>query len=169
VVFPALSLEPSQLCSRKVDGLWRCVQSEEKKFRMLQRYVSLRSVLSCMLMPTLFISPSEDRTSQTMMMHQLIPNYISKSSDFRIPRGGCGGVILMHCLCNRLMAANLGDGVLYVYYWAMARLLCEGVAGVVFGCYTRENGGLFRIVYLHLAHVSKALKRRIATSILTSR
>ena len=33
----------------------------------------------------------------------------------------------------------------------------KAFAGVVFDVYTRENGGLFRIVYLHLAHISKGL------------
>jgi hypothetical protein len=67
-----------------------------------------------MLELTLFMSPSEDRTSQTIMIHQLIFIILQTRAYFPDTGGLCGDVISMRCV-EQGHAAYLGNRMVYFY------------------------------------------------------
>jgi hypothetical protein len=79
-----------------------------------------------MLELTLFMSPSEDRTSQTIMIHQLIFIILQTRAYFLDTGGLCGDVISMRCV-EQGHAAYLGNRM--VYFMETAILLCEYMRG----------------------------------------
>ena len=97
MVFPALSLEPSQPCVFEAIGMREYIQSEKKEFGMLRCWVSLGGEAKRVVLLTLFMSPSEDRTSQTVVHYQSMfrCNPSKRLIHMAGTRGVFGGVVSM--------------------------------------------------------------------------
>jgi hypothetical protein len=113
--------------------------------------VSFSSIASSLIVLTLFMSPSEDRTSQTIMIHQLI-SIVSQASACSLNTcGGCRDVISMRYV-EQAHRGLLGNHIVCILHAVMGVLRCEGIRRVVSGVYIERLGVIDWGCNLHLAH-----------------